>query len=168
MKLSEQLRDYINAAFTGIWLQTQEPDEAEREIARLAKEHDWKLAVWDLANGLRLQNHKTESAQDAGAGDPLAALRALPAMADPKGTAILLLHNFHRFLSNVEVVQTTFAQLVVGKQQRTFVIVVSPVVQIPVELEKLFVIIDHSLPDRDQLERIAHELTVDHPEDLPK
>src|SRR5271165_3205368 len=60
-----------------------------------------------------------------------------------------------------------FAQLVAGKQQRTFVIVLAPVVQIPIELEKLFVVLEHSLPDRDQLQRIARELTADQPDDLP-
>src|SRR4029078_11733240 len=106
-------------------------------------------------------------AYDGAAGDPLAALRALPALADSKGTALLLLHNFHRFLNNPEVVQTTFSQLIAGKQQRTFLVVLSPVVQIPVELEKLFVVLDHALPDREQLHRIAQELTRHQPDDLP-
>ena len=45
--------------------------------------------------------------------------------------------------------------------------VLAPVVQIPVELEKLFIVLDHALPDRQQLERIARELTSDNPDDLP-
>src|SRR6185436_12188687 len=98
----------------------------------------------------------------------LAALRSLPALADEKGTALLVLHNFHRFLANPEVVQTTFQQLVAGKQQRTFIVVLAPVVQIPIELEKLFVVLEHDLPDREQLSRIATELTSDNPKDLPK
>jgi ATP-dependent 26S proteasome regulatory subunit len=69
---------------------------------------------------------------------------------------------------NPEVVQTTFTQLVAGKQQRTFLIVLSATLQIPVELEKLFMVLDHPLPDRDQLERIARELTSDSPEELPQ
>jgi SpoVK/Ycf46/Vps4 family AAA+-type ATPase len=80
----------------------------------------------------------------------------------------LILHQFHRFLNNPEVVQTAFGQLVVGKQQRTFLVVLAPVVQIPVELEKLFVVLEHPLPDREALERIARELTSDSPEDLPQ
>src|SRR5262249_29914512 len=44
----------------------------------------------------------------------------------------------------------------------------APVVQLPVELEKLFVVLEHALPDRDQLLRIARELTSDQPEDLPQ
>ena len=37
MSLTEQLTDYVHAAFSGLWVLTQEPDEAEREIAALAR-----------------------------------------------------------------------------------------------------------------------------------
>jgi hypothetical protein len=36
MTLTNQLTDYVRAAFTGIWVQTHEPDEAEREILQQA------------------------------------------------------------------------------------------------------------------------------------
>lgn len=167
MTLSEQLTDYIHAAFAGLWIQSNEPDEAEREIVQHARVQKWKIAVWDVAHGLRLPaggNGQTET----GTGDPLAALRALPALAEKDGTALLLLHNFHKFLNNPEVIQTAFSQLIAGKRQRTFLVVLSAVVQIPVELEKLFVVVEHSLPDREQLLGIARELTSDQPDDLPK
>src|SRR5262245_8114374 len=166
MKLTDQLTDFINAAFTGIWIETREPDEAEKEITQHARTKQWKLAVWDVASGLRLPG--TNAKPEAGTGDPLAALRALPALADEKGTALLVMHNFHRFLGNPEVIQTAFQQLVAGKQQRTFVVVLSPVVQMPVELEKLFVVLEHSLPDRMQLDGNARELTTENPGDMPK
>jgi hypothetical protein len=168
MNLTDQLTDYVHAAFTGLWIQTQEPDEAEREIAQLARGKGWKLAAWDIAGGLHLLSEPGTYRGDAQPGDPLAVLRAVPTLADGSGTALVLLHNFHRFLGNPEVVQTAFAQLVAGKQQRTFLVVLAPVVQVPVELEKLFVVLEHALPDRGQLERIARELTSDSPEDLPQ
>ena len=103
-----------------------------------------------------------------GAADPLAALRALPALAEANGTALLLLHNYHKFLGNPEVMQTAFSQLIAGKQQRTFIVVLAPVVQIPPELDKLFVVIEHQLPSREQILRIAQELTSENPKDLPE
>jgi hypothetical protein len=42
-----------------------------------------------------------------------------------------------------------------GKLRRTFLVVLAPVVQVPIELEKLFVVIEHELPSRDQLAEIA-------------
>jgi hypothetical protein len=168
LKLTDQMTDFINAAFTGLWVLTSEPDEAEREIVQHARQKKWKVAVWDIAAGVRLPGNQGASQPESGAGDPLAALRALPALADDKGTSILVLHNFHRFLSSPEVVQTTFSQLIAGKQQRTFIVVLAPSVALPAELEKLFVVLEHALPDREQLERIAVELSSDNPDDLPQ
>ena len=35
MGLAQQLTDYIHAAFSGVYIVTSEPDEAEREIVQL-------------------------------------------------------------------------------------------------------------------------------------
>src|SRR5262245_48346355 len=101
MRLTEQLTDYIHAAFSGLWVMSQEPDEAERELLQHARQQRWKIAIWDIAHGLRLPS--SPGLADATPGDPLAALRALPSLAEPNGTALLVLHNFHRFLTNPEV-----------------------------------------------------------------
>ena len=66
-----------------------------------------------------------------------------------------MLQNFHRFLQSAEVVQALARQIVRGKQNRTIVVILSPVVEIPVELDKLFAVVEHELPGREQLEEIA-------------
>ena len=66
-----------------------------------------------------------------------------------------MLVNFHRFLQSAEIVQALARQLAAGKQNRTFIVILSPVVQIPTELEKQFVVLEHPLPGRVQLEEIA-------------
>jgi len=154
MPLRERLFELIRACFTGIWIQSHEHDDALADIAQLCREQDWKLATWDLSQGLSIPGNASEVAS-AGTQDPLAALRALPAMSDASGTAILVLKNFHRLLHSAEIVQTMASQLSAGKQTRTFLIVLAPLVQIPLELEKMFVVVDHELPTRDQLEELA-------------
>ena len=156
-----QLTDYIHAAFSGLWITTCEPDEAEREITTLARDHDWRLAVWDLARGLRSPHAAVE------APDPLAVLKSLPSLAASDGTTLLVLHNFHRFLGNPEIIQTLVQQLAEGKQQRTFVVILAPLVQLPPELERLFVVLEHPLPDQSQLAAVAREMLVDRPEQMP-
>jgi len=152
MILRERLLELVSACFTGIWVQSHEHDDALLEIAQLCREQDWKLATWDLSQGLAVAG---QSETGEGSQDPLAALRALPALADPSSSAILVLTNFHRVLQSAEIVQTMARQLSAGKQARTFLIVLSPIVQIPVELEKLFVVVEHELPTRDQLQELA-------------
>ena len=154
MPLTEQLADYVRACFTGIWIQSHEHEDALRDIARLCHEENWRLASWDIDRGLRLPGQPPGSASAQG-GDPLAAIRALNSLAGDDTSVLLVLPNFHRLLNSAEVVQALAHQIVSGKQNRTFVVVLSAIVQVPVELEKLFVVLDHDLPSREQLEQIA-------------
>ena len=124
---------------------------------------NWRMATWDIDRGLLIGNRKSDDT----AQDPLAAIRPLNALADPEGTAMLVLVNFHRFLNSPEIVQALARQITAGKQSRTFVLVLAPVVQIPVELEKLFVCLEHDLPDRAQLQEIAAGIA-DKPGELPE
>jgi hypothetical protein len=172
MSLVQQLMDYINAAFTGLWVQTVEADEAERELVEQGRRAGWTVAVWDIARGLRLPASPGATVPEA--ADPVSVLRGLPALAPVAhdtnsglGTTLLVLPNFHRYLNSTENVQVLSDQLRAGKQCRTFVVVLSPIVQIPVELEKQFVIVEHALPTRYQLGTIAEEILSDTPNDLP-
>ncbi|CAN5862715.1 AAA family ATPase [soil metagenome] len=168
MTLAERLAELVRAAFPGLWVTTHEPDDAVAEIARLCHEQGWSLATWDLERGLAIAGRPADAESNAipGAADPLAAIRALQALATPDGTALLVLRNYHRFLGSPEVVQAVEAALARGKNDRTFVVVLAPVIQLPVELERQFVTIDHELPGREQLEAIARSIATE-PGELP-
>ena len=60
--------------------------------------------------------------------------------------------------------QALASQVLLGKQNRTILVILSPVVQLPDELEKLFVVLEHELPDRDQLEQIARGIATEEQE----
>lgn len=150
----KDLPEYINACFTGIWVHTREPEEAQRDLLQLAATHQWRVLLWDLVRGVR----QADGGPLPGGTDPIAALGALGAMADPQTSTLLVLHHFHRCTGNPELVQATVNQLLLGKQQRTFLVVLAPTVQLPVELEKLFVVLDHALPTRAELAAIADSL----------
>ena len=161
MPLSERLSEYVRACFTGIWIESHEHEDAIQEIAQLCSQEHWRLATWDLEQGLRISG--TPAAADATGSDPLAAIRSINSLAGEDSSAVLVLVNFHRFLQSAEIVQALARQLSHGKQNRTFVVILSPVVQVPTELEKLFVVIEHPLPGREQLEAIARGVaTEDH------
>ncbi|WP_339613538.1 AAA family ATPase, partial [uncultured Rubinisphaera sp.] len=115
------------------------------------------MATWDIEQGLKIPGAEV----DAGASDPLAAIRSLNSLASPDGTALLVLQNFHRFMQSAEIVQALAQQVVTGKQNRTIILVLAPVVSLPVELEKLFVVLEHELPSREQLTEIAQGIATE-------
>jgi ATPase family associated with various cellular activities (AAA) len=166
MTLAERLSEYVRAAFSGIYIRSLEHDDAIAEIARLCRDQTWSLATWDVDRGLSIAGRPEDTHVVPGAADPLAAIRSLAAMATPEGTALLVLRNFHRFLGSAEVIQALDSQVVAGKQARTFIVILAPVVQVPVELEKLFVVVDHDLPGTDQLGSIARSIATE-PGELP-
>jgi hypothetical protein len=153
MTLRESVTEYVRACFTGIWIESCEHEDALAEIAGMCHEQDWQLAHWDIDAGLQVSG-QAESAEEL-EKDPLAAVRSISGLAQPDGTALLVLRNFHRFLGSPEIVQALIRQITLGKQHRCFVIILAPVVDLPKELEKLFVVVEHDLPTREQLQEIA-------------
>ena len=161
MPLSQNLREYVSACFTGIYIQSHEHSDCLREIAHLCRDQQWALATWDIDKGLSIASVHGQAATAASTTDPVAAIKAVDALATPKGSALLVLPNFHRFLQSTEIVQALAHQIQQGKNNRTFIVILSSVVQIPTELEKLFTVIEHDLPDRQQLETIARGIATE-------
>ena len=155
--LRERLSELVAACFSGIWIESHEHQDAILEIAQTCSDEDWNLAVWDIDQGLTVGGGEGSIE----ATDPLAAIRAINTLASPEGTAILVLQNFHRFIQSAEIVQALAHQIVAGKQNRTIIVVLSPVTQIPIELAKLFVVVEHDLPTREQLEEIARGIATE-------
>jgi len=161
MSLSQRLVEFVSACFTGLWIQSHEHEDALTEIAEMCRDNDWRLAIWDVERGLHLPGQTNGQAADAGGNDPLAAIRSRNAMASADSSALLVMVNAHRFMQSAEVVQALAQQISIGKSNRTFVTVLSPVVQVPVELEKLFVVLQHDLPAREQLHDIARGIATE-------
>jgi hypothetical protein len=165
MPLAQRLAELVQACFTGIWIESHEHDDALLEMATLCREQEWQLMSWDVEQGLTLPG---ENGSADVTTDPLAAIRSLAAIeGKADSSCLLVMRNFHRFLQSAEIVQALLRQLASGKQNRTFVVILSPLVQIPVELEKQFIVIEHDLPDRQQLQSIARGVATG-PSEMPQ
>jgi hypothetical protein len=152
MTLKQSVSELVRACFSGIWIESPEQTDAISELAEMCREEQWQLATWDIECGLR---GPTGSPLEQDAGDPLSAVRVVSSLADGQTPAIVVLQNFHRFMQSAEIVQALAHAIHDGKQRRGFVVILSPIVQLSVELEKLFVTVEHRLPDRQQLLEVA-------------
>ena len=127
MQLSQHLSEYISACFTALWVQSHEHEDALTEIAQLCRDQDWRMVVWDINRGLTI-HRQDDGSVDTGTNDPLAAIRSLDALGAQDGASLLVLVNFHRFLQSPEIIQALAAQINKGKTNRTFVVILSPIV----------------------------------------
>lgn len=145
--------EYVHAAFSGLVIETDEPDDAFVNLDRLTSEEGWQLRYWSLAEGL------VQSGDHA--GDPIGALSALEE-ADGRVPVVIVLRGYHRFLQSPEVVSHLERWLHVGKTMRATIVILAPVgsVELPLELRPLFVTLNHGRPDRLELEQIAREIAI--------
>jgi hypothetical protein len=152
------MNELIRAGFSGIWISSQEHQDAIAELAAMARDEGWQLATWNIERGLHAVGNVAITAE---ASDPLAAVRAVTTPAGDEATSIFVLENFHRFLGSAEIVQAVSHAVFLGKVNRSFIVILSPTVQLPPELEKLFVTVEHELPSRDQLLEIAQGIATE-------
>ncbi len=153
--LTSRIRELVQACFSGIWITSREPTEAKRDLTTLCRAESWRFGTWDCDRGMTFPFEPIEMPGVTDSQDPLAVVRSLPQIANGSGTTLIVFENLHRFLGAAEIVQSLARQLHAGKQTRCVVVVLAPDIQIPVELEKLFTVVDHELPGHAQLETIA-------------
>ena len=162
MSLAARLEELVRAGFSGIWVRSFEHDDALSEIAALARRLRWSLMSWDIDRGMGVDVRGTDVQDTPTAQDPLSAIKSLRGRgATEDAVSLLVLRNFHRFVGGAEVVQALDTAISEGKRAAEFVIVLAPVVQIPIELERGFVVVEHDLPGRDQLEEIARGIALE-------
>ncbi len=106
-------------------------------MARLCRTENWQLLTWDIDLGLKTGNGS--SLNDI--VDPLAAVKSLGAMntARPRiPTRRFWSSRISSVLDVTEIVQALNRVVLDGKVNRTFVVILAPLVQLPPELERLF------------------------------
>jgi hypothetical protein len=153
--LITRITELVHACFTGLYVESREPDEAIRDLTQLARAESWRLGIWDCDAGLRFPCEQVPLPNTPDTNDPLAVLRAAGEISNGASTTLLVLQNFHRFLGSTEILQAIQRQVSAGKHTRTFVVILAPVVNLPPEIEKQFLVIEHELPGREQLHEIA-------------
>lgn len=174
MKLKENIKEAIDSGFAGIWLKSHEHEDALKEIAQVCQEENWTLLTWDSDFGLRSEDPQL-AAKLVRAPDALSALTSFRKIADAKPDerntrAVLVMRNFHGSLlhpngviSNYTLLQLTQHVIELGFVHGLHLVVLSyPGIRIPLELEKMVLVIEHELPDADELMVIADEMDTNH------
>jgi len=118
--LTSRLRELVQAAFTGLCIQTHEPTEATRDLTALCRTEGWRLATWDCDRGLTFPLEPVLIPGVTDTPDPLAVIRALPQVAQGSGTTLVAFESLHRFLGATEIVQALARQIHAGKTARVF------------------------------------------------
>jgi len=152
-----ELDTLVRARYPLLYLVSWEEQRVDALLAEMARSHGKELLAWSVTQGLR----RVESARgpgSEGARDPVESLQAIAKLTDP---ALVVLKDFHPFLSDPAVVRALRELGHSLKATYTTVILLSPTLTLPPELEKEISVLDVPLPTaRDLLDLLKEIVTV--------
>lgn len=145
------------AGYPAIYLQTSEDMRAQREIKEAAEELKREFWIWTFGKGLEKHGAKTTILKDTeNPPDALNAMRSDVGALDKgsRSKAIVHLRLFHEFLDDPLIKAKLLDLIPEYKMTNRLLIISSPVVKLPPELEKAFALIESPLPDKGQLTEV--------------
>jgi ATP-dependent 26S proteasome regulatory subunit len=149
-----ELDTLVRARYPLIYLVTWEESRIDAILSQLAESHGKALLSWSVTRGLRHLGG-IRGAPVEGGKDPIEALGQIEKLAEP---SLVVLKDFHPFLSDPAVVRALRELAQSLKSTYTTVMILSPSLQIPVELEKEITVLDVPLPTFSELLQLLKEI----------
>ena len=156
MAHTPSFKAYLKAGYPALWVNTLEPGRAELTLGKIALEIEREEGPaiplhWDIGRGM--VNLATGVVTPC--PSPVEALKQ--AAKAPDGS-VTFLHNFHRVIGSLEVIQTIQNLVPALKEKGNCIVVLAPSTEkLPEELARVFTTMEFELPTKDEL----HQLAVD-------
>lgn len=145
--MRQELDIYTRARYPLLYVVTAEEERALLEIRKVADESPGghkEVVTWSCTEGFQA----TSGRKDVSKRDPLAALNAIM---DDTAPAIFVLRDFHPFFESHEVVRKLRDLASFLARSNRTVVLLSPRLRIPPELEKEITVVDFGLPNESDL-----------------
>lgn len=163
MNFPTELETLIRARYPILYILSSEEMRVQSLIMEIAQKRQKKVFEWSYSTGIvpagtSIQSQKS---RNAATREPLAALDQIIDQVEP---AIFILKDFHPFLTknNFAVIRKLKEIALHLKNSFKTIVLVSPLLEIPAELEKEITLLNHPLPSREDLaallDRIAKEV----------
>jgi ATP-dependent 26S proteasome regulatory subunit len=149
-EITELVTEKSKAGYPALYLQSSEDIRAQKEIKVAAEAMNKKLYIWTFGKGLFRDGAKTVV---DGTEAPPAVLRILGDTVNPKieEKSLVILRHFHHFMKDPMVQAKLLDLLPTFKLTNRTLIILSPVVELPAEVEKEFALFEVPLPGETEL-----------------
>lgn len=150
--MKEELDILVQAQYPLIYLVTSEEERAERTIANIAQTKSLarRVYIWTVTHGIveygqprHITQHNTVS--------PEAAIEWVVRQREP---GIFIFKDLHPFIDSPATTRWLRDAIASFKGTQKIIVLMSPVQQIPIELEKEVVVLDYPLPDLAELNQV--------------
>jgi ATP-dependent 26S proteasome regulatory subunit len=162
MNFQAEIETLIRARYPILYVISSEEMRVQNLVVEIAKKRQKKAFEWSYSTGIvpagtSIQSQKHRSAATK---DPLAALDQVIEQVEP---AIFIFKDFHPFLTKNNFAITRKLKEIALHLKNSFktIVLVSPVLEIPTELEKEITVLNYPLPSRDDLSALLDKILED-------
>lgn len=156
----ENLEILIKARYPYIWLVSHEEQRVERLLSEIASSGSRKkrFLTWTSTRGL-VENGKTINPETAATGGAFDWIRETATAENGTTGVVVLFYDLHKALERDVVTYRLMRDLFpVLKASMTTVVVLSPLANLPVELQKCVAIVDVPLPKKEEFRPIIDRI----------
>ena len=162
MNFQTELETLIRARYPILYIISSEEMRVQNVVEEIARKRQKKAFEWSYSTGIVPAGTSIQSQKhrNAATKDPLAALDQVIEQVEP---AIFIFKDFHPFLTknNFAVVRKLKEIALHLKNSFKTIILVSPVMEIPTELEKEMTVMNYPLPSREDLSELLDKIIAD-------
>ena len=162
MNFAQELETLIRARYPILYVVSAEETRVQQLVVGIAQRRQKKAFEWSFSTGIvpagtSIQSQKHRNAPTK---DPLVALDQVIDQVDP---AIFVFKDFHPFLTknNFAVIRKLKEIALQLKNSFKTIVLVSPVLEIPAELEKEITMLNFPLPAREDLSALLDKIVED-------
>jgi ATP-dependent 26S proteasome regulatory subunit len=162
MNFAQEVETLIRARYPILYIISSEELRVQGLVLGIAQKRQKKVFEWSFTTGIVPAGTSIQSQKhrNAATKDPLVALDQVIEQVEP---AIFVLKDFHPFLTknNFAVIRKLKEIALHLKNSFKTIILISPVQEIPTELEKEVTVLNHPLPTRDDLSALLDRIVED-------
>ncbi|OQA76427.1 MAG: ATP-dependent zinc metalloprotease FtsH [bacterium ADurb.Bin243] len=160
---SEMLKNldiFVRARYPIIYITTFEEGRADDYLIKIGRSRNKKVISWSQTRGLMPAGtgHQNAKSIAEGSGDPMCALDYVMNSHEP---AIFIFHDFHPFLNDSSVIRRLREISIAIKESFKTLVLVSPVLKIPCELEKDINVVDFPMPSLSDMAALLNKMISD-------
>lgn len=162
MSFQNEIETLIRARYPILYIISSEETRVQELVLEVAKKRQKKVFEWTCSTGIVPAGTSIQSQKNRNAAtkDPLAALDQVIEQVEP---ALFVFMDFHPYLSriNFTVIRKLKDIALHLKNSHKTILLVSPVLEIPTELEKEVTVLNHPLPSREDLSELLDHIIAD-------
>jgi len=162
LSFQTEIETLIRARYPILYIISSEELRVQELIVDIAKKRQKKVFEWSYSTGIVPAGTSIQSQKNRNAAtkDPLAALDQVIEQVEP---ALFVFKDLHPFLTKGNFAVTRKLKDIALHLKNSFktIILVSPVLEIPTELEKEVTVLNHPLPSREDLSALLDRIIAD-------